>query len=239
MPAATQSLRVGQLQAVSGEMVEAARAGGLFAQAAAVDHAHNADLAYARVSATRDFDEAGMLVTRAGQRTGWITLPHDSMGSVLDPKQLQPRVTSVLRILALLRVPLAERYGFTARVEPLTFSQRRSSDWTRAMEDRWLDQGNAPAAWLDTVTGNAVLVETIGADDREGILQARLRVQAAGPLIDLVPGDVRRYADHSPFDDGTPSRTTAMHAVLHEVVAIEALGLPQLVPDLTTKQLVG
>jgi hypothetical protein len=159
VPTEPQSLRVGQLEVLAREMVSAGRDAGLFTQAGGVDHAHSANIAFARNERERFSDEAGLLVTRAGQRTGWITLPHDNLGSVLDPQQMQPRVSSLLQTLATLDVPLAARYGFTARIDPQMMVMigdfsvvggRTSASLGRIRSDAF------PLAIPDTVRGDAI-----------------------------------------------------------------------------------
>lgn len=118
VPLDAQSLRVGQLEKIAVEMVDAARRAGLFTQTGAVDAGHTAAVAYARVTVTRTEDAAGLLITREGQRTAWLTLPNDGLGSVVDPKQLVARVARVIQLLVELDAPLASRYGFTATVRP-------------------------------------------------------------------------------------------------------------------------
>lgn len=118
VPVEAQSMLVSHLQAISAELVRVGRDGGLFPSTAAVDAGHDASIAYARVAGSRDGDAAGILVTRGGQRTAWITLPHDGLGSIVDADQLTPRVSQVLHLLAVIDVPLAERYAFTVTVQP-------------------------------------------------------------------------------------------------------------------------
>jgi hypothetical protein len=109
VPAAPQSLLVGQFDALALQMVSAGRDRGLFSASDGVDHAHTADVAFARRERERSSDEAGLLVIRSGQRTGWITLPYDNLGSVVDAQHTEPRVASLLRTLSTLDVPLAAR----------------------------------------------------------------------------------------------------------------------------------
>lgn len=174
VPADVQSLRVGQLEAVALEMVSVGRDSGLFTPGGGVDHAHTAAAAYARNERERYAEESGLLVTRSGQRTGWITLPNDSLGSVLDPQHTQPRLASVLRALTTLDLPLTERYGFTARVDPLTtvtvgdagvVGGRNQASMGRTRSDAF------PVPMSDTVRGDAI---SGGADELAKELVARV-----------------------------------------------------------------
>ncbi len=174
VPADVQSLRVGQLEAVALEMVSVGRDSGLFTPGGGVDHAHTAEAAWAHSARQRYTEESGLLITRSGQRTGWITLPNDSLGSVLDPQHTQPRVATVLRALMTLDLPFAQRYGFTARVEPLTMviigdagvvGGRNQASMGRTRSDVF------PLPMVDTVRGDAI---SGGADELAEELVARL-----------------------------------------------------------------
>lgn len=156
VPVETQSLRLGQLEAMAEEFVVTGRTGGLFAQADAVDSGHTADVAYARVPGD---DAAGLLVTRQGQRTAWITLPHDMLGGVVDPSQIRPRVSRVLQLLMSVEAPAAARYGVTARIHPSrslmvgdasVVGSRNSASMGMGFEDRF------PTSMPDTVLGNGI-----------------------------------------------------------------------------------
>jgi hypothetical protein len=104
-------------------------------------------------------------------------------------------------------------------------------DWERGLESNYhLDQ-SASAAWLDVVTGNLVLVEAIGAEDREGIVLARLLVQAGGQVVDLLPDRPNRYAENGLYGRRLPIRAVAVREALTHVSAIDALGIPGLVED--------
>ncbi|MFF7291628.1 toll/interleukin-1 receptor domain-containing protein [Microbacterium sp. NPDC008134] len=156
VPAEVQTLRVGQLEAMADEFVATGRAAGLFSQGGAVENGATADVAFAK---TQDDDAAGLLVTRQGQRTAWITLPHDLLGSVLDPEQIRPRVSRVLQLLFSVDLPLAVRYGFTARLHPSrslmvgdasTVGARSSASMGMGYEERF------PVPMPDNVQGDAI-----------------------------------------------------------------------------------
>jgi hypothetical protein len=156
VPAETQSLRLGQMESMADEFVVTGRTSGLFTQAGAVDNGHSADAAYARVPGD---DAAGILVTRQGQRTAWITLPHDMLGGVLDPSRIKARVSRVLQLLVSFDLPIAERYGVAARIHPSrslmvgdssTVGSRSSASMGMGFEDRF------PTPMPDTVRGQAI-----------------------------------------------------------------------------------
>ncbi|MEV4666348.1 toll/interleukin-1 receptor domain-containing protein [Microbacterium sp. LWO12-1.2] len=171
VPADGQVLRLSQLEAMEEEFVTAGRASGLFAQASAVDNGSTSEVAYAK---TGSDDAAGILVTRSGQRTAWITLPHDMLGSVLDPAQIRPRVARVLQLLMSVQLPVAGRYGFTARIEPSRLlmvgdasavGHRNSASLGMGYDDKF------PVPMLDTVLGDAI---SSNADELAGELIARI-----------------------------------------------------------------
>lgn len=156
VPAETQSLRLGQLEAMSDAFVVTGRSAGLFAQAGAVENGHTAEVAFAF---TEGDDAAGVLVTRGGQRTAWITMPHDMLGSVLDPAQVRARVSRVLQLLMGVDLPAAERYGVTARISPSrslmvgdasVVGSRNSASMGMGYEDRF------PTSMPDTVRGAGI-----------------------------------------------------------------------------------
>lgn len=118
VPLEVQSLRVSQLENLTTELVASGRSAGLFSQTGAIDAGHTAAVAYARVTVTRTDDAAGLLITREGQRTAWMTLPNDGLGSVVDPQSLVARVARVVQLVVGLDAQLAPRYGFTAAVRP-------------------------------------------------------------------------------------------------------------------------
>lgn len=174
VPVEPQSLRVAQLEELTQTMVTAGRAGSLFSLAGGLDSGHTAELAYVQDDRQRFADEVGLLVTRGGQRTGWITLPHDGMGSVVDPQRLPVRLSELIGTLASLDVPVAERYGFTATIRPVmmltvgdeaVIGNRNKASLGRVREDAF------PLAMSDTVLGSAIAG---GADEIAKELTARI-----------------------------------------------------------------
>lgn len=156
VPAEALSLRLGQLEAMPDAFVVTGRSAGLFAQAGAVENGHTAEVAFAF---TQGDDAAGVLVTRGGQRTAWITMPHDMLGSVLDPAQVRARVSRVLQLLIGVGLPVAERYGVTARISPSrslmvgdasVVGSRNSASMGMGYEDRF------PTSMPDTVLGAGI-----------------------------------------------------------------------------------
>lgn len=99
-------------------------------------------------------------------------------------------------------------------------AQWSKNDWARGLEERYPPDGDAPAAWLEVISGNLVLVEVVGAEEREGVVQARLWVQASQATVDLLGGEIVRYGKRS------QSREQAVASVVALVSAIAALELP-------------
>lgn len=159
VPAETQVLRVAQLAQLAEELASAGRNAGLFSQAVAVDRAHTANVAFARTTRDRFSDESGILVTSTGQRTAWITLPHDNLGSVIDAQQAQHRIGSLVQLLAVVDAPLASRYGFTARITPLmmlSVGDARIVGNRNSASLRTFRADLFPLAMPDTVRGDAL-----------------------------------------------------------------------------------
>lgn len=99
-------------------------------------------------------------------------------------------------------------------------AQWSKNDWARGLEERYLPDGDVPVAWLEAISGNLVLVEVVGAEEREGVVQARLWVQASQATVDLLGGKIVRYGNRS------RTRSQAVASVVALVVAIAALDLP-------------
>jgi len=111
VPVPGQRLAMRDLQAVPEQLTVAGRRGGLFGETLGAFVSATDTQATAHINPGRNVDAAGLLVGRNGQRGAWLTLPHDSMGSVLDEDELRPRIAGLLGILLALPVELAERYA--------------------------------------------------------------------------------------------------------------------------------
>lgn len=120
VPLGQQRLAMRQLQSLSEQLVSAGRRGGLFTETLGVTCEASEDVVSAQIDPSRGVDRAGLMVVRDGQRGGWLTLPHDSLGSVLDPSELRPRLAALLSILLELPVGLAERYALAIGLSDLT-----------------------------------------------------------------------------------------------------------------------
>lgn len=95
----------------------AGRDAGLFAIADGLDVMSTHELIALRTKERR-VDDNGLILTRYGQRGAWLSLPRDTLGSVLDPEILGARLSSTLALLAEIDVSTAPRYALTALVGP-------------------------------------------------------------------------------------------------------------------------
>ncbi|WP_226531964.1 toll/interleukin-1 receptor domain-containing protein [Microbacterium paraoxydans] len=174
IPVEGQAMLVSHLQTISTELVGVGRDGGLFPPTAAVDAGYDSSVAYARAAGSRDGDAAGLLVTRGGQRTAWITLPHDGLGSIVDADQLIPRVSQVLHLLMVVEAPLAERYAFTVTVQPemMVIVGDSSTIGRRNSASMRTGRGASfPTSMPDSVRGGAISTH---ADELAGEVVARV-----------------------------------------------------------------
>jgi hypothetical protein len=113
-------LEVRRLRRMGEELAAMGRNAGLFGAAQALTIEANDRYAYVMSQPGRQQDEAGLAVTRTAQRSAWLTLPHDSMGSVFDQGDLRPRLAALIKLLRSILLPDSEQITFALRVEPLT-----------------------------------------------------------------------------------------------------------------------
>ena len=119
LPVPVLHLEVRRIAELGSELAELGRRAGMFGPEQAVDIQANGSRAYARSTAGRTNDEAGLAVARNGQRGAWISLPHDQMGAVYDPDDLKPRVVSLLGTLEAIAISTPSQVAFGLRIEPL------------------------------------------------------------------------------------------------------------------------
>ncbi|WP_238005857.1 5'-methylthioadenosine/S-adenosylhomocysteine nucleosidase [Dactylosporangium sp. AC04546] len=110
---------VRRLAEVAGELATVGRSMGLFTAGQALDVDTDGLFAWA-IATGFQFGPAGLLVDRYGQRSGWWPLPHDTLGGILDEKDLIDRMTAMLDALMALRLPTADRYAPAVAVDPAT-----------------------------------------------------------------------------------------------------------------------
>jgi hypothetical protein len=76
--------------------------------------------------------QAGLAVTRRGERCGWQPLPRDSLGSVLDEEDLTSRLAVLLTVLSAIGVPPPRQAAVAAGVTPsVLLAEGRVSDMPR------------------------------------------------------------------------------------------------------------
>jgi hypothetical protein len=111
-------LEMRRLSSLPDELVQLGRVSGLFTNTQAVSSGFTDEVVAALTDQTRGSDGAGLAVTRAGQRSAWVTLPHDGLGSVLDPAEVESRTAALLDLLCRLPVETPRSVGFALKVEP-------------------------------------------------------------------------------------------------------------------------
>jgi hypothetical protein len=128
LPIPVQRLEVRRLAALKAQLPDLGRQNGLFTPTQELHAEADADNAYARSDQSRDADEAGLLVTRSGQRGGWISLPRDDLGSVLDVSDAKARIAALINLLLRVPGPPAERFAIAASLGPTSSLTVGSSD---------------------------------------------------------------------------------------------------------------
>jgi len=119
IPVPALHLEVRRLRQMGDELAAMGRNGGLYGVAQALTIEANDRFAYVTSQPGRQQDETGLAVTRTGQRSVWLALPHDSMGAVFDPGDLRPRLAALIKSLRSMSLPDSEQVTFALRVEPL------------------------------------------------------------------------------------------------------------------------
>lgn len=112
-------LEVRRLRQMGDELAAIGREAGLYGAAQALTIEANDRHAYVISQRGRQQDEAGIAVTRTGQRSAWLTLPHDSMGAIFDRDDLRPRLSTLIKLLRSISLPNSEQITFGLRIEPL------------------------------------------------------------------------------------------------------------------------
>jgi hypothetical protein len=118
VPVEADRIEIRRLSSLPDELGQLGRDRGLFSSTQAIQPYANDQLALVITTASRNSDEAALLVSRTGQRSAWVTLPHDHMGSVLDRAETESRVAALLDLLGELPVDKPDRVGFGIKVDP-------------------------------------------------------------------------------------------------------------------------
>lgn len=101
---------VRQLERIAHDLVTSGRRAGVFVEDIGVDEHHTADAGSA-IAAIGRGQEAGLLVSRAGQRAGWRTLPNDTLGGILDRDDAAATVSTLLSAVLSVDAPEPERWA--------------------------------------------------------------------------------------------------------------------------------
>jgi hypothetical protein len=118
VPASPIRIEARRLAQLSDELISVGRLHGLFSTSQAVTATLLAESVTVAVETGQD-NQAGLMVTRTGQRSAWVKLPHDMMGSVLDPGEASTRVSAILDLLLGLDLPSTDEAGFAIGVGPV------------------------------------------------------------------------------------------------------------------------
>ncbi|MBN9239925.1 MAG: toll/interleukin-1 receptor domain-containing protein [Leifsonia sp.] len=119
IPTVSALVQASVLSGLERSLAKVGRDGGLFPATAALDVQNGPNMVATRLTERRDND-TGLLVTRSGQRSGWLSLPRDGLGSVFDVSDATERIAALVRILMRLDLPDAERYVPTVSIGPLS-----------------------------------------------------------------------------------------------------------------------
>jgi hypothetical protein len=179
VPISQQLIPVRQLSALASSLTAIGRSQGLFTQTQQVEPEQSSDYVLVETRKSRQSELAGLLVTRSGHRGAWIELPSDTLGAVFDPKELAPRLAAVLSTLASVEVPLADRYGLSARLGPLTLVMRGDAKTVGNRNSASMGMYNSADIVLpieDSVAGDAIMLHRAEvADEIMARLDSRFR----------------------------------------------------------------
>jgi hypothetical protein len=90
------------------------------------------DLATREPAVVASATGSGLAVTLSGQRSGWIPLPRDLVGAVLDPDDLASKLTTLLSVLASIATAGPPEVGFaTGIITSITLAEGRVASLPR------------------------------------------------------------------------------------------------------------
>jgi hypothetical protein len=90
----------------------------MFSMTKAVNHAQDDQRVLVSAQESRESSHAGLCISRNGQVSGWVALPRDSLGSVLNPDDLRARMQALLEKLCGVGIRRPQRVAFAVAVEP-------------------------------------------------------------------------------------------------------------------------
>jgi TIR domain len=123
-------IEVRKLAIIVDQLIALGRSRGMFSTTEALDRGHAEATALVRSEAgRRDASHSGLYVTRDGQVSGWVALPRDYLGSVLDPDDIRARLQALLETLVAVDVPRSGKVAIACGIEPAdTLTSGRASD---------------------------------------------------------------------------------------------------------------
>lgn len=178
IPVDRQHLEVRKLDSLQAELSRLGRAGGLFSSAEGLRSSAGADSVFCQTDGARVGSGSGLLVTRSGQRGAWFTLPRDSLGSVFDPVDVQPRLESLLSLLLDIPIPTSTKYSFALRLAPCMLLSIGSASVIGVRRSTTMPFTSRPDA-ISVLPGDAVTVEALGGNlsDVAEELLARMKAE--------------------------------------------------------------
>jgi hypothetical protein len=130
IPIKAMRVEVRRLAAIVDQLITLGRSRGMFSATEALDLGHAEATALVRSeTGQRDASHSGLYVTRNGQVSGWVALPRDSLGSVLDPDDIRARLQALLETLVAVDVPRSGYVAIACGIEPTDMlTSGRASD---------------------------------------------------------------------------------------------------------------
>jgi TIR domain len=116
IPVEQQRVEVRRLQTLKDELAAVARTSGLVSQTGAIESTSSDQLASVRSSDMTRGADAGLAIWRSGSLGGWLSLPADGLGAVLDQDDLTPRLQQLLTVLIGFNIPTSDRYALAVGV---------------------------------------------------------------------------------------------------------------------------
>ena len=178
VPVDRQYLEVRKLDNLKAELSQCGRARGLFSATEGLHSSAGADTVFCQTDGTAGGGNAGLLVTRSGQRGAWFTLPRDNLGAVFDPVDVQPRLESLLGLLLDIPIPAATKYTFALRLAPCLMLSVGSASVIGVRHNATMAFTSRPDA-ISTIPEDAVTVEALSSNlpDIAEELVARMKAE--------------------------------------------------------------
>jgi hypothetical protein len=129
LPTEPVRVEVRGLASLGNELLTLGRSRGMFSMTEGVNRAQDDQRVLVSAEESRESSHAGLCITRNGQVSGWVALPRDSLGSVLDPDDLRARMQALLETLCGVDIRRSRRVAFAVGVEPADMlTSGRASD---------------------------------------------------------------------------------------------------------------